>query len=611
MAYPAGFYGSNLTMNRSFLITFLLIGLYAQRLEAELALYPFGGQQGSHFEAEVVGGIIEGASGAFFNSESLEATARVEVEDGSPHVYLDIIIGPTAEVGSHILKVISPKGLSEPIPIQVSSEPTILESENPHQTAGTAQPVTHPIVINGRLSKWGELDYYAIEVDAGEELMFEVITSSGLVNTGLSRAPEQLNDSELFLYQATGSWFDPQRATRLEPIDESLVYYYPPRTSAYSMPIHIPRLKHQFEEAGWYLLEVGCVRHVGGPTFTYQLRVASTTVSDGTEANSWTPRELARIDPFEWCERDYRAPIETDRLREIQDRTVWGQVDQTTGELAIVAEIEPTEATAELQVVTVPSIIEGTIDSPGDVDTFRFKTTKKDQKLAFEIRTLDTFPPYFSPRLTVSASNEERLFTNIFRKVGGDGDDWDKSIEPKCVFTFEDKDEYLVQIRDLTSRRGGPDYRYQLLVRPQIPHVGEIGAMELAQTGRVRYGLHSVSVPLGKSAKLSVVTEREEGFIGEVALTVENLPEGVRAYPAIADEPDVSLTGGVYEQRGVVEKERYRPKRQVNSILLIADQTEAATTTEPQLIRLTATPILNNISGKTFPIQEIPLMVVK
>jgi hypothetical protein len=38
--------------------------------------------------------------------------------------------------------------------------------------------------------------------------------------------------------------------------------------------------------------------------------------------------------------------------------------------------------------------------------------------------------------------------------------------------------EYVLQVRDITSRYGSPSYRYRILVRPEIPHVGEASVME-------------------------------------------------------------------------------------------------------------------------------------
>ena len=52
-----------------------------------------------------------------------------------------------------------------------------------------------------------------------------------------------------------------------------------------------------------------------------------------------------------------------------------------------------------------------------------------------------------------------------------------KAAQPKATHSFERAGEYILQVRDITSRYGNPNYRYRILVRPQIPHVGEISVI--------------------------------------------------------------------------------------------------------------------------------------
>ena len=61
-------------------------------------------------------------------------------------------------------------------------------------------------------------------------------------------------------------------------------------------------------------------------------------------------------------------------------------------------------------------MIEGTIERPGDVDSFRFKV-RAGQQLAFEIETTDAKPFDFIPRLAVLDGNGEEIVTNFFRRL--------------------------------------------------------------------------------------------------------------------------------------------------------------------------------------------------
>ena len=58
--------------------------------------------------------------------------------------------------------------------------------------------------------------------------------------------------------------------------------------------------------------------------------------------------------------------------------------------------------------ISIPAIIEGSIERPGDIDSFKFKVDPG-QKLAFEIETPEFTPPRFNPRLGVVDSKDNGL----------------------------------------------------------------------------------------------------------------------------------------------------------------------------------------------------------
>ena len=118
-----------------------------------------------------------------------------------------------------------------------------------------------------------------------------------------------------------------------------------------------------------------------------------------------------------------------------------------------------------------------------------------------------------------------------------------------------------------------------------------------------------IDIAPGKSTKLDVVSELEEGFNGQVAIEVENLPPGVQALPAAGTgEPLSSAPGEAFEVRGTFHKERYRPVRLKTSIVLVAGK-DAVPSSALQFVRLGARAISGDKIGPTFSFQEIPLMV--
>ena len=219
----------------------------AVHLGAQTSVYPVGGQRGTSFEVQIQNyGCI---SGVLFCCQHLQARVKDACQ-----ALLEVEVDPAAEIGVHLLRLFSPEGVSRPLTLQVVAEPTTVESRAPHQSAREAQPVSIPTVVNGRISHSGELDFYAFEASAGEELQFETVTASGLI----SGAPHVFNNPHLVLYEPAGSWFDPHRARRLEGRDESVQFFLPyfTGTNVYNTFHKLARLSHRFEKEGWYVIEV-------------------------------------------------------------------------------------------------------------------------------------------------------------------------------------------------------------------------------------------------------------------------------------------------------------------------------------------------------------------
>lgn len=141
------------------------------------------------------------------------------------------------------------------------------------------------------------------------------------------------------------------------------------------------------------------------------------------------------------------------------------------------------ERVGQAQSLSVPGLVEGAIKHPGEISAFKFKAAAG-QKLAFEIETPEAKPPYFNPRLGVVDSHDHEVFSNVERVLSmfnynADPQVYLKRVVAKSTFTFEHGGEYTLQIRDITERYGGPAYRYRVLVRWEIPHVGEAGSAEI------------------------------------------------------------------------------------------------------------------------------------
>jgi len=567
-----------------------------------ISIFPLGGQRGSTFEAEVRGKNLDGVSALWFLQPGFRAEIKKiecavvdakaanasDLMEPNCSIQAQVEIGQDVETGRHSLRLVSARGMSNSLSIRVSPEAPLVETGRPHSRSWQAQPLNIPVLLNGKISKKGELDYYTFDAQQGQELYFHAV-SNIRVNQG------NFDAVQLALYEPTGSWFDSQRPTRLAVSDE-------------------PRLTYQFSKPGRYLLEVGTHLGIGGPGSYYQLQI--------THTNEAPPKDEKELTDIDLLRRPFTRELKEGRLQALWARTVSAKqlgtkktssstldavdaverpkethlpprsasfsVDEV---LTVLSEKEPNDVSSVAMEIVLPVLINGSIDHPGDIDRFRFKVTTG-KRLAFELETPESAPPEFNPKVAILDENGKELLNNIYRTVGGDGDDWIKTIQTKVIYTFEREAECTLQIRDFTPRYGNPSFKYRVLIRPQIPHVGKIEVKE-----------DHVNLVPGESRKLTIIVEQEEGFDGQVALVVENLSPGLLAFAAVDVEPDRPAP------LAEINKEHFFPRSQKATILLIASADAA--NTMPQLLRISARPVVGGKLGEPLLVRDIPLMVAK
>ena len=583
----------------------------AGRSDPELtSLFPLAGQRGTVVEAEIRGHRLAGAYGVWPRSGSLRAgIKKVEVieSETSPYrkeetdslgekekenlpvyrVVLKIEIDHSAPRGIYPIRLVSPLGLSNGVSFSVVDRAVVRETQASHRTVQQAQLVPFPTTVCGTVSAPGEVDYYSLDAAAGQRIGFEMVQAEGF-------------EPQLILFRPTGSWFDPNRPTQVL-FDDQL--------SSDIIPIE-PRMSFTVPQEGRYVLEVSSLFGKGSPEASYEL-----SISLGEESK--LSKRDPRGEPATWRERTFARQLENNWIATLRSRTVEtagfsSPTDRAQSEdvprraakptLALIPrsmpEIEPNDSVEEALQILVPSIIEGRIGQPADIDNFRFHV-EAGQELAFEVETPAARPPHFNPRFGIIDAQDRELFSNVHRRISlynnnAERHVYFKRVEPKVIYTFEAGGDFVLQVRDITSRYGNGDYVYRVLVRPQIAHVGEIG---LDQSDRI-------NLSPGEAKKLAISASQEEGFKGEVSFEVAGLPPGVEAFPAV-DVDDSQEPMDV-----AVEPEMVEPSIQESAIILLAER-DTPLTRFPMNLRLHFRPIVEGKPGPNVLVQQIPLMVVK
>jgi len=146
--------------------------------------------------------------------------------------------------GVYALSPKDPSGLVAPLTVLVSELPIINESAK-NDDLGTAQPITLPVVVNGKIeSDWDE-DLCRFEAQAGDALVFSV-------------------DSE--------KWGSPLDA-RLTLLDaKGKIVVANDDAKIQGRPLNRdPKIEHKFKEAGTYYVKVHSLQRRGGEDYVYAL----------------------------------------------------------------------------------------------------------------------------------------------------------------------------------------------------------------------------------------------------------------------------------------------------------------------------------------------------
>src|SRR5207302_7103366 len=125
----------------------------------------------------------------------------------------------------------------------------------------------------------------------------------------------------------------------------------------------------------------------------------------------------------------------------------------------------------------IPTLIEGTIEHPAEIDRVKFRI-KAGDRIAVEVETLQKTIPLFNPYLRIVSTGGDEAFTNVHSTVNTCGDTILKQVQPKTVYSFPRDGEFILEIRDITHLYGDKTFGYRVLVRQQVPHMGDVRLAE-------------------------------------------------------------------------------------------------------------------------------------
>src|SRR5579871_6133637 len=163
---------------------FLLHSAAAQLHPPEVrSLYPLAGRPGAKTRVTISGVSLRNAGSLLFDKPGIAATlvpqdpktlpaANVD-SDGNPNVVVDFTVARDTPPGVYRFRIVSPAGVSSVGKWIVGRDIPEMEEKEPNNDLKTAQAVTLPMAINGRISEPGDQDVFAFDLEAGKAFVAE------------------------------------------------------------------------------------------------------------------------------------------------------------------------------------------------------------------------------------------------------------------------------------------------------------------------------------------------------------------------------------------------------------------------------------------------------
>jgi hypothetical protein len=537
--------------------------------------YPAGGRQGTTFEITVGGQFLDGVKSVMLSGPGVQATvvdyfkpltpaqatqlrdqAKELSEKPSPTeadrqkiaeiraklvgfvrrpttpalaetVRVQIALAADAALGDRELRLVTPNGLTNPVMFCIGQLPEV--SRTPAKGTGDAQAgrgrgqlrpapdppmdITLPVLVNGQIMPGG-VDRYRFQAAKGQHVV--VAAKARELLPYISDAVPGWFQATLGLTDSQGR--EVQYADHFLFHPDPVLYYEIPEDGAYTLEIHdsVYRGREDFV----YRTEVGELPFVtstfplggrSGARVAVELKGWNLPAGKFTEETKGKPAGVYPITARNGQFVSNRASFAVDTLPEVREK-------------------EPNNRKENAQRVSLPVIVNGRIDQPGDWDVFRFDGRAGEEIVAeVTARRLDS-PLDSMLRLTDAAGRE--------LAVNDDAEDKGAALlthqaDSFLRFKLPAGGAYYLYLGD-TQGKGGPDYAYRLRIsRPQPDFA-------------LRMVPSSINARAGATVPVTVYALRRDGFAGDIALKLKDAPSGFilagGVIPGSADSVRLTLT---------------------------------------------------------------------
>jgi Bacterial pre-peptidase C-terminal domain len=507
---------------------------------------PPGGKIGSTVEVAFTGTDLEEPDQLIFSHPGIKADPIIPPEpkpdpkkppmpNAKPNVTkFKVTIASSVPVGFHDVRLVNKWGVSNPRTFAVGDLDEVLEVE-PNNDVPQAQKVALNTTINGSMANPTDVDYYVFPAKKGQRVIISCLASSidSRFHPGL-----QLFDSRNKLLAENRNYHD-----------------------------HDALIDWTVQEDGDHYVRLFEFTHtLGTPEYFYRLSISTGPWIDAVFPNVVEPGKPTQVtihgrnlpggqpDPaavldgvvLEKITHLVNPPANTSATTflghitpamanidgfELRVKNAVGSSNAmflAYGRAPVVLEKEPNDTPETAQEIAVPCELCGRIDKSRDRDWYAF-TAKKGDVLVFDL---------FSDRLGVDSDAYFILRSADGKQTFVEQDDNADFMSMKFYARTDDPapyrfavpadGKYLLAIGSRTSSiLFGPRHVYRMRIAPEHPD------FRLVVMASDSYRPGASTLLKGGNETFTVFAWRQDGFTGDIALSVEGLPKGVTCPPQV------------------------------------------------------------------------------
>lgn len=449
-------------------------------------LFPAGVARGQSLEV-TAGGTFER-----WPVQTWVSRPGLEVKAGKDKGKLSVTASSDALPGKYWIRLYDEQGASGLRPFIVGTLPELLEKE-PNDDFKKPQMLASPnVIVNGRFDKSGDVDVFGLTLRKGQTLVASIEANRTLASPLDSVL--QLLDVKGFVLEQNHDDHD---------LDPQLVFTAPADGTYLVRAFAFPATPDS------------SIRFAGGDTFIYRL-----TLSTQAFADHAYPLAVQRTNPGKIQCKGWNLGPDTREIAippadfndevELSHPLLGNTVAVQCVDHPVIVETEPNDR-QHPQAITLPVVISGHIDSPGDIDVYQFQAAKG-QKLTFRVEARSLGSP-LDPvlRLTDSAGK-------LISQIDDSGSRRDGTRDAELNYSVTQDGSFRIEVRDLHDT-GSERHFYRLGVLVPQPGFDLTVAAD------------RFTITPDKPLEIVVTVVRRDGFDREIEVQLENVPEGVVTTP--------------------------------------------------------------------------------